>query len=212
MYSNIMSTYKIYKIITDADDGSDKFLCYIGSTKKSVDARVAEHRYKYAQHVTGQYAYTTSFEIINKSWYDWGLVADIGTVSRKEAEKQEGKCIEKFMADTNYIVVNRIVVGRPAEESSRLCKEKRRASGKLQLYYEENKERLKARKRKYYEENKERLKAKSRKYRHEHAQQISERLKTNTVCECGQTIRAKDRAKHQKTKIHQILLLEKSIQ
>ena len=111
-----MSSYKIYKIIADANDGTDRFLCYIGSTKKSISQRLAGHEYDYRYHFSTNNKYITSVEIMSRPWYEISCLEDLGSVTRKQATILEGKYIKLYQQDEDYIVVNRKVEGRTQQQ------------------------------------------------------------------------------------------------
>lgn len=112
-------SYKIYKIITDADDGSDKFKIYIGSTTKTLNERLKKHKSNYKDYFNKKEyskSYVTSFEIIKHNWFEISLIKDCGFITKKECLKIESDTIKSFSNDSNYIVVNKVIPDRTHKE------------------------------------------------------------------------------------------------
>lgn len=120
-----MTTFKIYKIVADALDGTDRFLCYIGSTTDLLTTRLANHESLYKRYLHGKARNTRSYDVLCKGYYAIALVEDLGEVSSEEARIKEGQHIKQYQQDPDYIVVNKRVEGRQHQE-----------------YYQDNKKRF----------------------------------------------------------------------
>ena len=76
--------------------------------------------------------------------------------------------------------------------------------------YEKNKEKYQETQKKYYEKNKEKYQEYQKEYRETNKERIQEHYKENwsikMTCECGCTFTAKNKIRHDKTKMHLNLL------
>lgn len=98
--------YKIYCIIADANDGTDRFLCYVGSTRTSPSVRLRKHLYDCRQYRAAKSQYLSSCEVVGCDWFEMKILIDLGNVSRSEAEKKEAEYIKAYQSDPMYVVVN----------------------------------------------------------------------------------------------------------
>lgn len=105
-------TYQIYKLIADADDGTDRFLCYIGCTTDLLSTRLANHECGYRRHLAGKGRFNSSAAILRKPYYTISLLEDLGDIAEADARIKEGEWIQKLQTDPDYIVLNKRVEGR----------------------------------------------------------------------------------------------------
>lgn len=199
-------TYKIYKIIADAPDG--RFYCYIGSTKLPLHYRIANHEDRYRNQVKYKdevwHADLGSFKCLSQPWYEIALVEDLGNVSKQEAFRKEGETTKRFMADNEYIVVNKNVAGRTSKERYKDKKEEVKARTKQ--YREEHRAYYKQYNKEYNIKNKEKLREQQREYARKHPKK---HVYDPCVCECGATISKRHKKEHEMTMKHQSLIKAK---
>ena len=115
--------YKIYKIITDADDGTDRFKIYIGSTSSSLLKRISRHKARYNKWKISNKDYCSSYEIIKNKWFDFCIIKTFQSNDINEVRKIEGSFIKKYMDDLDYIIVNNKIAGRTPSEYNKDNKE-----------------------------------------------------------------------------------------
>ena len=75
---------KIYKLI---DLESEK--CYIGSTCKTLNQRLYNHKKHYKEYLNGTMNYLTSFEILENDDFDIVLIEDYPCQSKNELSARE---------------------------------------------------------------------------------------------------------------------------
>jgi len=131
---------KIYKIIADLPDG--RFMVYIGSTGEDLNLRLAKHKSNYKSYLNGLSNFVTSFNLLQKSWYEIVLVEDLGNCSREYMLDKENYYINyyKSLSDEYMIVNNRKPNGFDFD------KRKQRETKYKNYYKDYNK--------KYYQKNK----------------------------------------------------------
>ena len=112
---------------------------YYGSTIKTLNQRISQHKCNIKAWKEGMYHYVTSFQILERGNYSYSLVESVECEDRKQLEVRERYYIE------NNDCVNKIVVGRTSKES---CK----------AYYETNKQIINDKAKEYYETNKQIIK------------------------------------------------------
>jgi hypothetical protein len=113
---------RIYKIVSSECDG-----CYIGSTIQQLSRRLCSHKCKYKRYLAEKYHYVTSFEVVKFVDAQIELIHEGVFDSKKDLEHLEGEMIR-----TTPNAVNKVIVGRTAQESR-------------QQYYQDNREALLAR-------------------------------------------------------------------
>jgi len=98
MKNPIYSNALIYKI--ESANG-DK--CYIGSTSKTMDERIARHQSNYRSYLLGRYSYTSSFEIIQDLGYICNVIQKFTNITRDELHRLEGEYTkqEKYCINSN---------------------------------------------------------------------------------------------------------------
>ncbi len=111
---------------------------YIGSTKRSLNRRMNEHKSHYKSWMEGKCDFITSFKIIEQGDYCYRILETVESDSKQQIEARERYYIE------NTDCVNEVIPHRTKKEYDDDNKEKKKA------YCEANKEAIKARKRAYY--------------------------------------------------------------
>ncbi len=148
-----MSIYKmgiVYKIITDASDGTDRFLIYIGSTLNTLEMRLSSHLTHYKKGKK-----SNANKILKNKWFDYHIIEK--TENLKERERYY---IELYSKDTDYIVVNK---NRPIITDEERIQKKveyyNNHRDELIMYHKEYKKRVeyKQQQKQYYETFKNKL-------------------------------------------------------
>lgn len=85
-----MTKYTIYKISNDEGDA------YFGSTTRTVEQRLLQHRYDMARHLRGQGGFLSSFLVLAGSNPTIKAVAEIESNDIEEVRKLERFYIENF--------------------------------------------------------------------------------------------------------------------
>lgn len=170
---------KIYKIISDYTDD-----VYIGSTTDTLSSRLIKHKSDFKRHMSGKSKYMTSYEIIKYAEYRIELIENYPSANKKALEAREGYYIE-----ITPNVVNKCVVGRSNNESSK-------------IYRQKNKEKIA----KYYQANKEKKLKIMKEYRELNNEKIKEYKSTKIPCTCGAQVTRSNIAAHKRTKNHTKLI------
>jgi hypothetical protein len=131
---------KIYKII-DNTNGN----VYIGSTTKTLNQRLSQHKCDYKNYLNGR-CYRTSFEIIKNNDYRIELIKYVIYKDKIELHQRERYYIE------NDICVNHRLPSRTKKEYCNNNKEYKKIYDKE--YRVDNKEYIKEQKKEYYKERK----------------------------------------------------------
>jgi len=177
---------KIYKLWSP--EGDD---IYIGSTTVSLSRRKAKHK---TQNNTSKILFEKYTDVRIE------LLEECPCDNKEQLLKKEGEYIR------NNNCVNKRVAGRTNKEYREDNKEHLKEYYKqyreehkehINEHYKNNKEQIKEKQKEYYENNKE------KKY-----QKAKERNSIEFVCECGRTIKLNDKARHQRSKIHNDLMKE----
>jgi hypothetical protein len=177
---------KIYKIVCN-DTGK----IYIGSTTKSLNTRLINHKTGYKRYLQGKTRYNTSYQIIENNNYHIELILDYPCSCKKELETMEAKYVRELDC------VNKKIPCRSIEEKKEYVTEygkQYREQNKEQLreydkqYREQNKdkrkeydkqynEQNKEQKKQYREQNKEQLREQKKQYREQNKDKIREQRK-----------------------------------
>ncbi len=88
---------KIYKIICNITNK-----IYIGSTCKTLNSRISNHKNDYKRNLAGSYGHCTSHEIIKNNDYKIELIENYPCNSKKELLERE-----KYFININENVVNK---------------------------------------------------------------------------------------------------------
>jgi hypothetical protein len=189
---NKYHTSKIYKI---SSSQIDKF--YIGSTIKTLKARLSKHKADYKIYLEkGIGNCMTSFEIVKFEDAKIELIKEIKCENRKELDRIEGECI----LEHHDRILNKNVAGRTHKEYIEANKEK--LINWRKEYYDTNKNQINDDCKKYYEANKDIIKDKSKEYYETNKEKINEKFE----CNCGGKYSKGDKSKHNKTKKHQLYI------
>ena len=192
---------KIYKLWSP--EGDD---IYIGSTTVSLSRRKAKHK---TQNNTSKILFEKYTDVRIE------LLEECPCDNKEQLLKKEGEYIR------NNNCVNKRVAGRTNKEYREDNKEhlkeyykqyrednKEYIKEQKKEYREDNKERIKEHHKEYRENNKEKIKEHHKEYRENNKEKIKERNSIEFVCECGRTIKLNDKARHQRSKIHNDLMNE----
>jgi len=150
---------------------------YIGSTIQTLNKRLSAHKTNYKSYEKGIRHYTTSYEVVKYDDAIIELIKDVKCENRKQLEKIEGECI----LEHHNRILNKRVEGRTRKE-----------------YYEMNSEKIKGQSKANYEANKDKKK--------EYYQANKEKLHEKFNCECGGKYIFSEKARHAKTKMHQLFI------
>lgn len=104
-----MPDYSKAKIYAIRAPGTDNV--YIGSTTKSLSARMSNHRANYILYLNGKYHYTTSIEVVSIPGAYIELVEEFPCNNKEQLNKREGEIIR-----STATCVNKRVEGRTKEE------------------------------------------------------------------------------------------------
>ena len=167
---------KIYKITSDQTND-----IYIGSTTKSLNRRLSDHKYDYKRYLRGDYHYVTSFEISKYPDCKIELLELCNFETKEELRRREGEYIQ------NNNCVNKCVAGRTIKESSK-------------KWRNENKNYISEYNKKWRNENKEYLNDYQKKYQDENKDKLNKKY----VCLCGGKYTARNKSAHHKSKKHHI--------
>lgn len=201
---------KIYKLICKNSD-----LVYIGSTIRSLKARLTMHKSLYKIYVMNNGKYCSSFVLFDLDEdVQIELLEEYPCNSKQELLKREGEITKRFLNS-----VNENIAGRTSKEYYEDNKEK--YSEYRKQYYVENKEKYAQYRKEYYKDNKEKYSEYSKKYNEENKEEkkeymdkynseyyqknreiILEKLKERVECKCGRIFAKSYKSGHEKSKIH----------
>jgi hypothetical protein len=166
-------------------------LAYYGSTKKTLYKRLKKHRQDKVAYENGKYGYCTSFDVLEHEDHEIELMVEVEVATKKEMRELEGFYIE------NNHCVNKHVVGRTREETTRAYREANRE--KIKQHYQNNRDEIIKKSRQYYEDNRNEIVKKSRQYYEDNKNEINKKL----ICECGGRYRKSHKTTHLRTGKHQ---------
>jgi hypothetical protein len=149
---------------------------YIGSTTQILSKRMSDHRKDYKRYLNGQFAYVSSYKILQYEDAYIELEFEGEFESKYALMKKEGEYIREKEC------VNKNVAGRTDAEY--------RVDNKLQIN-------------KWREENKQYLLKYGKEYQEINREQILKKAKQTYECKCGSTCRIVDKTKHNRTQKHQ---------
>jgi len=102
-------TGRIYMIKAPGHEG-----CYIGSTTKTLEQRLYQHKKDYARYVKGKYHHVRSFEILKREGATIHLLHEGQFDSKTDLLKLEGS----YIVDMGDSVVNKNIAGATRAESN----------------------------------------------------------------------------------------------
>lgn len=141
----------IYQISCDETDD-----LYVGSTIKTLENRMINHRSAYKRYLNGsRKGYCKSYELLQYPTAKINLLFNFPCNSKAELEREEGK-IQRQTANC----INRIIAGRTLKE-----------------YRQDNKEIIREYKKQWSEDNKEKIKEKKKQYRQDNRERFYEHFK-----------------------------------
>jgi len=177
---NPYHTSKIYRI---SSPQCEKF--YIGSTTQTLKARLSLHKRAYKRYIEKGIGSFTSFEIVKFDDAIIELIKDVKCESKKELDRIEGECIREH----HDRILNKNVAGRTPKE-----------------YREANKNEIKDKNKEYYEIHKNEIRDKQKEYYETNKEKLNEKFN----CQCGGKYLLTHKAKHAKTKQHQLFISNQS--
>ena len=199
---------KIYTIRSYSTDD-----VYVGSTCTTLTKRLSKHKSDYGYWLKKDYRYITSYEVLKHDDYYIELVEECPSENKQQLLRREGEVIRSMKC------VNKLVAGRTHAEwnednAQRLAalrkeyykKNKETIKAVVKEYRKKNEETLKAVRKQQYEKNREYELARRKKYRDENKARIAAHKAEKVTCGCGCVMRRDSRAKHEKTKKHQIYI------
>ena len=173
---------KIYKIVDNTNNN-----IYIGSTCKSLNTRLSEHKSDYKRFLKGIYNNVTSFDILKNNDYQIELLEDCNIKTKQELIARERYDIE------NNECTNKGIPGRTRKE-----------------YYIDNRDKIIEKTKEYYNENKEKIKQKFKVYREAnkdknktYREANKNKLQQKFDCQCGGQYTFANKSVHQKSQKHQ---------
>jgi hypothetical protein len=135
----------IYKIVCN-ETGE----VYYGSTRRSLNNRMTEHKCNCKRWKEGKYCYTTSFKLIERGNYSYSLIETVECEDKKQLEERERYYIE------NNVCINRNVPTRTQKEYNDLKRDDKKEYDKN--YRQLNHDKIKANNKAYCELHKEQKK------------------------------------------------------
>ena len=169
---------KIYQIVDNTNSN-----VYIGSTCRTLKARLASHKTDYKRFLNGVIHNTRSFDIIKNNDYEIKLLEEC-----EVKNKQELFARERFYIENNNCL-NKCIPGRTGKQ-----------------YYIDNKEKYKESRKTYYDNNKEKFKEYTKARYIANKERIKEQKNQKFECDCGGKYTNTNKLQHQKTAIHKTYL------
>jgi hypothetical protein len=166
-----MPDYSNGKIYSVRFYDNDK-LIYIGSTIQTLAKRFGKHKnllkcslYQYIQN-----NYNGEFKCCYIELLEYYKCND-----KNELNKKEGETIRQYIADNNYIVINKNIAGRDNKEYYQDNADK--IKEKTKQYYQDNADKIKEYHKQFYQDNADNIKDKSKQYRQDNADKIKKHKK-----------------------------------
>lgn len=182
----------IYKIISN---NTDKI--YIGSTSNKLCKRLAKHKYSYKRYKKNEYAFMTSFLILEKGDYYIEKIKSYYEISKKQLQQKEKKYIKKYKQNC----VNKIIPGRTCKEYVEEHKDK--VAEYRKQYYNDKKEKILQDQKEYRLKNKKEIYGKLREYYQKNKEEINKKQSEKFECECGGRYTRSNKSQHKKSVMHQ---------
>ena len=105
MNSNYQNA-KIYKIVDNTTD-----MIYIGSTCKTLEQRLKQHKANFKCFINGKYHHITAFKILENRDFKIELLKLFPCTNKNELESEEGKATLK-LKNEGLNIINRNIAGR----------------------------------------------------------------------------------------------------
>lgn len=176
-----MPDYKTGKIYTIRNN-NDTSLIYVGSTCNSLHKRLNGHKNSSEQDNKKTFPF---YKTVNGDWNGWyiELYEYCPCENKQQLNRREGQVIREIGT------LNKTIAGRTDRE-----------------YYYDNKEKKTEYKKEYYEENKELISEKNKEYYKKNKELITKKNKEPYTCKCGVKLTTNGKAKHERTKKHQLYI------
>jgi hypothetical protein len=175
---------KIYRLLSK----SRPDLIYYGSTIRTLNYRLRQHRYEAKKNNKNSKIIIDCGDAIIE------LVEDYPCENKRELLVREGLYIN------NNKCVNKRIPGQTSKEYR--DKNKEIIIERKKKYRAENIEKIKEKKRVFYEENKDKNKEKRKGYYEKNKEKINEKIKEKYTCICGSIIRHGGKSEHERTQRH----------
>lgn len=192
-----MSKYQHGKIYILQSNKTKKI--YIGSTTSALCIRLTRHFYYYNQYLkellTGDLVHThnvSAFQLLEFDDVEIKLLYEFPCKSKKELEREEGKCILKYRETHKELCINICVPGRTSAEYRLSIKDKKNKHDNL-MYHT---------KYKLDPEFQEKQRIYRKKYNKENKELIKEKKGKTVFCECGGSYDTRSMHTHKKSKKH----------
>jgi len=172
---NPYATAKIYRI--DSQAGG---VCYIGSTIRSLQKRMGQHKGHWISHLNGKSNFISSFNVLEHGDAVISLVEDYPCDSKDQLAAREAHHIR-----TTAACVNRAIPGRSTAE-----------------WYQDNRERQLAQANQYRADNLAECMERVRQYNRTHREEINRKGSVPYTCQCGATVKTRNVHTHRQSKKH----------
>ena len=182
---------KIYRIV-DNTNGNQ----YIGSTCKTLSARLSKHKTDYKNHLIGKQAYITSYKILENNNFDIVLIENIENCKSKEELHKR----ERFYIDS-MVCVNKVIPTRTHKEYKEDHKDFYKDYNKQ--YKVEHKEIIQGQWKEYYENNKTKLIDRAKAHYIDNKGKILQYQGQKHICSCGKEYTHHHKSRHERSKKHQ---------
>ena len=196
---------KIYKIMVSTEE---EYLPYVGSTTKQyLSQRMEKHRSSYKRWKNSGKGFVSAFTLFEKFGIEncyIELIELCPCSCSDELRKKERELFDKLeCCNKNKPYASKEEL---KEYEKTRIKDKEQISKIKKKYYEQNKDKINEKGKEYYEANKEVIIEKSKEYHEQNREQILEKWKEKYTCDCGSTLRKKEKTRHEKTKKHQLFI------
>ena len=186
----------IYKIICNK---SGKI--YVGSTTKSIERRLRQHKCSYKSFLNGKHGKTSSFEIIEGGDCKIEMLKELKNITREDLLKAENEFIETI----ECINKQKAYTGLDKKEYGKQYRNDNKDTlleyGKQ--YRNDNKDSLNEKKKQYYNDNKDSLNEKHKQYYEQNKEIINKKRNEKITCPiCGTKYSKRNKSTHEKSKKH----------
>jgi hypothetical protein len=176
----------IYKIQPTVEHQPNEI--YIGSTTKTINQRLSNHKSDYGRYLNGKYNNVSVFKLFDKfgiNNMEIVLLQEIEFEDKKQLTDLEGQ----YIRDNDC--VNKNIMGRNKKEWS-------------EIYYKNNKNKFIEQHKKYIENNKNHIQEYKKRYQTENKIKLNEKAKQNHICNvCNGKYTHQGKSQHYKSLKHQ---------
>ena len=184
---------KIYKIVDNTNNN-----IYIGSTCKTLNKRLSQHKCNYKLFLKGVYNNVRSFDIIKNGDYQIELLENCDIKTKQELLTREKYYIE------NNVCLNKVIPGRTDKELRINNQDYHKQyyianKDKIKKYYIANKDKIKD----YYDVNKDKIIEYKKRWNDVNKDKINIKRNQKIDCECGGKYTIRNKSQHFKSQKHQ---------